>query len=72
MSETKRKYNKIDPAHLKYAKGRFAEFASTSAVRAELRVLGTLYPHNALHYYWTRANKGFGGKLAGDAQDGDE
>ena len=56
MSETKRKYNKIAPEHLKYAKGRFAEFASTSAVRAELKAQGTLYSHSALHYWWVKAN----------------
>ena len=56
MSEQKRKYNKIAPEHLKYAKARFAEFASTSAVRAELKAKGGSYEHPALHYYWTLAN----------------
>lgn len=69
----KRAYKRIDPEHLAYAKARFAEFASTSAVRAELKARGGEYSHSQLHYYWHRANQGFGGKLAaGDAQGGGE
>lgn len=64
MSDPKRKYNKIAPDHLAYAKRRFGEFASTSAVRAELKAMGGEYSHSQLHYYWHQANKGFGGKLA--------
>lgn len=60
MSETtaatKRRYQRIAPEHLEYARRRFAEFASTSAVRAELKAQGAEYPHNALHYYWVKAN----------------
>ena len=58
MSDTpKRRYNKISPEHLAYARKRFAEFASTSAVRAELKAMGADYPHNALAYYWHQAAK---------------
>ena len=54
----KRTYRKIEPMHLGYAKGRFECYASTSAVRAEIKERwGVEYPSQALHYYWTKANK---------------
>lgn len=57
-TETKRRrYNKIAPEHLAYAKRRFSqEFASTSAVRAELKAMGGEYPHNALFHHWKKYN----------------
>lgn len=58
MSEpaSKRKYQRIAPEHLEFARRRFGEFASTSAVRAELRAMGGDYAHNALFYWWKKAN----------------
>ena len=58
MSETtsKRAYRKIAAEHLSYARKRFSEFASTSAVRDELKAMGAEYPYNALFYYWKKAN----------------
>lgn len=70
MSDPKRKYNKIAPDHLAYARKRFAEFASTSAVRAELKAMGGEYPHNALHYYWVKANPPTNGDPGDEAQEG--
>lgn len=52
-----RNYRRIPADCLAYAKTRFAEMASTSAVKAELASkFGADIPHNALHYYWTKAN----------------
>lgn len=62
---TKRAWTRIDPEHLAYARTRFAELASTGAVKAEIKAKwGVEYKHNKLHHYWTQANLGFGGKLA--------
>lgn len=72
-TETKqrRRYNKIAPEHLAYAKRRFSqEFASTSAVRAELKAMGADYPHGALHHYWTQANPPTNGDPGDEAQGG--
>jgi len=69
----KRQYRKILPAHLEYARSRFAQLASTSAVRAELKANGGDYSHNQLHYHWklaAEARKAL--HAAGDAQDGGE
>jgi len=59
MSEpttSKRKYQRITQEHLEYARRRFGEFASTSAVKRELAAMGGDYAYNALHYYWKKAN----------------
>jgi len=69
----KRQYRKILPAHLEYARSRFAQLASTSAVRAELKANGYDYPHSALHYHWKQAEAvRHALHAAGDAQDGGE
>lgn len=78
MSETtaapKRRYQRIAPEHLAYARKRFAEFASTSAVRAELRAQGGDYAHNALFHHWKKYNDRPArcDGAAGDAQGGGE
>lgn len=55
--KSRRKYQRISPEHLEYAKGRFVLMASTSAVRAEIKsIYGVEYPHNALFYWWKKAN----------------
>ena len=77
MSETtaapKRRYQRILPNHLDYARSRFAQLASTSAVRAELKANGGDYSHSQLHYHWTVAAKARKAlHAAGDAQDGGE
>lgn len=53
----RRKYQRIQPSHLEYARNRFAQLASTSAVRAELKANGGDYSHSQLHYHWTVAAK---------------
>lgn len=63
----KRKYVRIDPKHLEYARRRFSEFASCATVRAELKAQGHEYPYNALFFHWKKANSGFGGQLAAAA-----
>lgn len=69
----KRRYQRIAPEHLEYARNRFAQLASTSAVRAELKASGGDYSHSQLHYHWKLAaevRKAL--HAAGDAQGGGE
>lgn len=70
MSETtaapKRRYQRIAPEHLEYAKRRFQEFASTSTVRAELKAQGHEYPYNALFYHWRAVYRARGPVQVGD------
>lgn len=57
VEKVRRGYRRISSEHLAYARSRFAQLGSTSAVRAELKArFGADYPHSALHYWWKKAN----------------